>query len=146
VDAADLLADLRRQGFRLTAEGAGIRVSPSSRLPGELRRVILAHKAGLLALLRPAVPPWDQAEAGRLLAELRAQVGRIEAVDFGGRPPEALRNILADSLAIGQGYTDNHAAEADRGWDALELLRGLRNRVHQYAVNAKRLATNPEGR
>jgi hypothetical protein len=85
--------------------------------------------AEYLALLRP---PWDAAEAGRLLAELRAEVGRIQAVDFGGRPPEALRNVLADALAIGQGYIDNHAAEAGRGWDAVGLLRGLRNRVHQY--------------
>jgi hypothetical protein len=106
-------------------------------LPG-LRRAAAEY----LALL----PAWDAAEAGRLLAELRAEVGRTLAVEFGGRPPEALRNVLADALTIGEGYIDNHAAEAGRGWDALGLLRGLRNRVHQYAANAKRLATNPEAR
>ena len=125
MDAADLLADLQQQGFRLTAEGAGIRVSPSSRLPGELRRVILAHKAGLLALLRPAVPPWDQAEADRLLADLRAAVARARW-DFGGRFPADLEAIVSDALSIAEGYARDHELEARRGWAALRLLRGVK--------------------
>jgi DNA polymerase-1 len=44
----ELLTDLQRLGFRLTAEGAGIRVSPASQLSAELRHTITTHKAKLL--------------------------------------------------------------------------------------------------
>jgi hypothetical protein len=49
--AADLLADLTRQGFTLAPEGGGICVTPASRLTAELREAIGAHKPALLALL-----------------------------------------------------------------------------------------------
>lgn len=105
-------------------------------LPG-LRQAV----AEFLAIVGPT---WDAGKADRLLAELRAAVKRVEAVDFAGRPPEALRNVLADALALGEQYVRDPAAEAARGWDALQLLRGPLPHVRRCAANAKRLATNPE--
>jgi len=52
VTAIDLLADLARQGFSLIPEGDGIRVTPASRLTGELRQAVMSHKPALLAQLR----------------------------------------------------------------------------------------------
>src|SRR5262249_10623714 len=82
VSAANLLDDLARQGFTLAREGYGIRVTPASRLTEELPQTIRAHKPALLALLAEGQRPaaafiWDQAEAERLLAELRAEVVRL---------------------------------------------------------------------
>jgi hypothetical protein len=57
VSTAELLADLRRQGFDLCAVEGGIRVQPASRLTAELRGQILERKAELLALLRGWVSP-----------------------------------------------------------------------------------------
>jgi hypothetical protein len=128
VTAADLLTDLTRQGFRLTPEGDSIRVTPASRLTGELRHAIRAHKSALLALL--AAPgrvasacTWDQAEAERLLADLRTAVERIKRHDFGGRPSVLFLTLAADAVAIAEGHIRNHEAEAARGWDVLEQLR-----------------------
>jgi TubC N-terminal docking domain len=52
VTAADLLADLARQGFTLAPEGEDLRVRPASRLAEDLREAVRQHKAELLALLR----------------------------------------------------------------------------------------------
>jgi hypothetical protein len=130
VTAAELFADLARQGFTLAGEGDGIRVTPASRLTEELRQAIRVHKAALLTLLAgPEGPPpafaWDQAEAERLLAELRDEVKRAEALDFGGQPPPLFKTLAADLLAQAEGYIRDHDKEAARGWDALELLRGV---------------------
>src|SRR5262249_35845756 len=146
----ELLEDLARQGFTLAAEGDGIRVRPVSRLPEELRQALRRRKPEVLAILaaRPAplspAPPsepsaadWDVAAAARLLAELQAEVERIEAREFGGRLPEPLQSVLTDALALGEQYVRDHAAEAARGWDALELLRGLVPHVRRCAANAR---------
>lgn len=52
MNAHDLFMDLERQGFSLRAEGAGIRVTPASRLTAAERDRIRACRNGLLALLR----------------------------------------------------------------------------------------------
>jgi hypothetical protein len=70
----------------------------------------------------------DQAEAERLLAELQAEAQRAEreqrALGRGFSP--ALAAVVADLLAVAAEYARDPAAEAARGWDALELLRGVR--------------------
>lgn len=121
---ATVLEQARAAGVELwtTPEGA-LRWRSPTPLPEDLRQSLVAHKAELLALLRPA-PPREQAEAERLLAELRAEVEQIKA-DFAGDLPTPLANLLADGLAIAEGYIVNHEAEASRGWDALDLLRGM---------------------
>jgi hypothetical protein len=72
-----------------------------------------------------ASPLLDQTLAGRLLAELRAEVDRIRWRDFAGALPPALAAVLHDALALGEQYVREHDQETARGWDALGLLRGL---------------------
>jgi hypothetical protein len=50
--ATELLADLTRRGFTLTAEEGSVRVRPASRMTPQLRRLIRCHKAELVSLLR----------------------------------------------------------------------------------------------
>jgi hypothetical protein len=130
--AADLLADLSRRGFTLTAGTAGVRVSPFSRLQPEQRLAIRAHKAELLRLLAAS-----SGEAERLLAEVRqavAEVGQKNRV--GGVVPEPLANVLADAVAIAQGYVAN---------GELELLRTLSATVRQYGVNWREIRARKAG-
>jgi hypothetical protein len=153
MSAVNLLTDLIHLGFSLAAEGDSIRVRPASQLTEDLRQAIRANKTELLAIisspaavvtpLRPSKPsaaplaPWDAAEASRLLEELRFEIQRIESVDFRGRPPGPLHNVLADALAIAQVFIANHELEAARGWDALKLLRGVIRRVRRYRKDSK---------
>jgi hypothetical protein len=51
-DAAELLSELRYQGFTISPKGDAVRVSPATRLTPELRERIRRHKPGLLALIR----------------------------------------------------------------------------------------------
>jgi hypothetical protein len=75
-----------------------------------------------------SVPPWDQAEADRLLTELRDGLARIERKRYRGKFPPHLATVTTSGLAVCEGYVANHATEAARGWDALELLRdGVRS-------------------
>jgi tubulysin polyketide synthase-like protein len=73
--AAELLADLHRQGFTLAPQGDGVRVAPLSRLPEDLRAAILAHKAGLLALLRPSAVLWTEADLDACCRAMEADQG-----------------------------------------------------------------------
>jgi hypothetical protein len=142
VTATDLLDDLARQGFCLTPEGDGIRVRPASRLTGELRQVIRAHKAALLALLvdpeepAPAVT-WDQAEAEGLLAELRDGLARRESTWPGRKFPPVKAAVLQIGVEACEAYVRDHDLEAARGWDALALLRAAVPRVLSLAVSGR---------
>jgi hypothetical protein len=78
----------------------------------------------------PARPDWDQAEAERLVAEVRSQIERVRHHDFAGRPPAVLENVLADALDM--------AREYDRR-GRLDLLRRLPGHVRRLADNAKGL-------
>jgi hypothetical protein len=135
---AAVLAEAHAAGVELSATPEGkIRWRCPGTLPEGIRQEIVCHKAELLALLQV----WDQSAADSLLAELQAEVARIQREDFGGRLPPPLANVLADAIAIAQGYVTNHEAEARRGWDALELLRGMRAQVSRYVENWRQLAS-----
>jgi hypothetical protein len=128
VTAAELLSDLIRQGFSITPDGAGIRVKPASRLTTELREAIRAHKAVLLGLLTDAKTSaapraWDQAEAERLLAQLREGITRFELTWPDGKFPPVMANILRIGVEVCEAYIRDHELEVARGWDALALLR-----------------------
>jgi hypothetical protein len=134
VTAADLLADLTRQGFTLAREGEGIRVTPVSRLAAEQRRAVVAHKPALLALL--AAPggasgafAWDQAEADRLLVRLRDVLARVEAAVAAGNAPAVRAAALRTWLDVAEGFVKDREREAARGWDALELVRAAVSRA-----------------
>ncbi len=97
-----------------------------------LRRAVEAF----LAFMR-LVPAWSQAEADRLLAQLRATVDQFRRSRFGGTFPEPLATVVADYLAVAKAYASDHEREGNRGWDALELLRGVRPRLRQIIERAK---------
>ncbi len=78
---------------------------------------------------------WDHAEAERLLAELCAEVKRLTREQFGGDRPTLFRTLADDLVAIGEGYIRNYDAEAIRGWDALDLLRGLKPILLRMTTN-----------
>jgi hypothetical protein len=138
-DAADLVARCRAMSIDLTAEpDGGLTWEAVADPPSELLADLSACKAEVLALLRVAearapVPPWDQAEGERLLAELRSEVERI-AAGFRGPLPRPLAVLLDDALVIGERYIRDHDMEAARGWDALALLRDLVSHVRDLVT------------
>jgi hypothetical protein len=82
VTAAELLADLARQGFSLTPEGSGIRVRPASRLSADLRQAIVANRVGLLDLLAKGQAP-AAAELAEVADWFAANAGRLPHEPFG---------------------------------------------------------------
>ncbi len=114
--AAELLADLARQGFVIAPEGSGVRVAPASRLSAKLRLAIVTHRAELLAALRPAVLLDPDAAAARSAPQPQATFSswdlppewwdcwaeRVAICHFdGGLPwPDAERLALADVLRL----------------------------------------------
>jgi hypothetical protein len=139
VTAAELLADLARDGFTLVPEGEGIRVSPVSRLTPARRRAIAAHKPALLALLAAPRRPahtfvWDQAEAERLLAEVREATAHVEAAVNAGQAPPVRLAVLRTWLEVAERYVSDRECEAAGGWDALELLRGAARQARRVAA------------
>jgi hypothetical protein len=115
--------EARAPTARVSASGGAETKAVPAESPGIFRSVAWGRCAGPppAALL----PPWNQAEADRLLTELREAVARARR-DFGSPFPAALQAVVADGLTIAEGYVANHEAEARRGWDALQLLRKVR--------------------
>jgi hypothetical protein len=139
--AAKLLADLTRQGFNLTPEGDGIGVRPASRLTGQQREAIRAHKPALLTLLAAPRPTpafaWDQAEAERLLAQLREVLSRVERAVAAGTAPSARGDAMRTWLEVAEGFVSDREREAARGWDSLELLRGAARQALRTAAGVQ---------
>jgi len=65
MSAAELLLDLGRLGIRLEADGERLRYCPRSALTPDVLGRLKAHKADLLAILRPApdLTPVNQSDA-----------------------------------------------------------------------------------
>jgi hypothetical protein len=76
-----------------------------------------------------------------LLAGLRAEIQRVTVTIFRGDPPPLFKTLATDLLAIGAGYVHHHDLEAARGWDPLQLLRGLKPLVAEQASRVKQMAT-----
>jgi hypothetical protein len=134
---AELLQSLAGRGITLSVEGEGLRARPASRLTAEDRAAVQAHKPALLAMLRPALPLWDQAEAGHLVNELRAEVSQLQQAL--GRPvPADLAAAAADLQAVAEGYVRHHEQEAARGWDAMGLLQQVRPALARAVENCRR--------
>jgi hypothetical protein len=126
--AADILDRARAAGVELFATAGRLRWRCRGQLPDELRQLLQANKTAVLRLL-----DWDQVEAERLLADLRATVERIARQGFGGKPPASFLALAEDAVAIAEGYIRDHDREAARGWDALDLLRGVKSVLCQAA-------------
>lgn len=76
MNAAELLLDLDRRGIRLEAHGDRLRYSPRSALTPDLLARLKAHKAELLAMLRPA--PEVARIASNAAAVWQAALDRLE--------------------------------------------------------------------
>jgi hypothetical protein len=130
----DLFFGCRAMGIYLTSGPDGTLCwEADTDPPADLLAGLAAHKADVLARLR-GVPPWNQAEADRLLSELRAEIQQI-AAGFGGQLPHPLGMLLGDAVRIGERFVREHDAEAGLGWDALDLLRGLVPMVRECVEN-----------
>ncbi len=146
---ADLLREARAAGLEVCAEGDRL-VVRGPRAAASLAQALVGRKAEVLPLLASQAdatvrPSWDPVEAERLLAELRAEVARLEKQEFRGKPPPLFTTLAADLVAIGEGYVRHHDIEAARGWDALELLRGLKPLLPQIAARAKAMVRRGQG-
>jgi hypothetical protein len=135
VTRAELRTYCRFVGIYLFAEPGGeLGWEAEYDLPDELLADLRMHKAEVLALLPP---PWHQAEADQVLAELHAEVERLKAA-FGNKLPAPLASMLDDAVVIGKRYIREHELEARRGWDAMELLRDLVPHVQNIVANWKK--------
>jgi hypothetical protein len=78
--------------------------------------------------------PWDQAEAERLLAQVREALARVEGAVAGGKAPAARGAAMRTWLEVAEGLVSDREGEATRGWDALDLLRGAVRQALRAAV------------
>ncbi len=128
MDGLTLLQQARAAGLTVRAEGGRLCIQGTLRAEA-LARQLLDHKTAVLAAL-PASPEksapafaWDQAEAERLLAELREGLAQLERTWTGGTFPPVKANVLQIGVEVCEAYVRDHELEAARGWDALALLR-----------------------
>lgn len=149
--APDILASLAARGLHLSRDGAGIRVTPRSALTDEARRLILAHKAELLATLREsadfgsaasgtkveAMPGRAQpsdADQGDALPDPAAEARRQRVLAMFAERPDIQRAVYCDgipvngivTIAVGVRYAGGIATadievQADR-YDGMQLL------------------------
>ena len=135
MNANELLSAAHDAGLTLTVDGSRL-VVRGPKKAGDLAKQLLNRKSEVVALLQEAqiaspepglagttIAAWDQNEAERLLDHLRTELARIKREKHSGGFPLALANVIADGLAIADGYVRNHEQEAARGWDAMKLLR-----------------------
>jgi hypothetical protein len=117
----ELLAAATAAGLSVSAKADRLVVRGPRRAQA-LAEELLRHKEAILPLV-PRAPPWDQAEADRLLARVRAALAHAEVEHRAGRMDEARRNAVRTWLEVCEGYVRDREAEARRGWNALALLR-----------------------
>jgi hypothetical protein len=89
---------------------------------------------------------WDQAAAEGLLADLRATVERLKHDDFRGKPPPIFVTLAAGAIAIAEKHIANHEAEAARGWDVLDLLRGRKRVLLEIAARVQEMVAPTRGK
>ena len=127
----EVLTLARQRGVSLWPGPSGqLRWRCIGALPDDLRNLLVEHKSSLLAMLPP---PWDQADAERLVAEARATVASAEAEHKAGRVTAVRLNVIRIWLEVVEGYMRDHAMEATRGWDVIPLLRSAVQRAHRAA-------------
>lgn len=94
--APDILATLAGTGLRLSRDGTGIRVTPRSALTDEARRLILAHKAELLATLRESADFGTAAPR----TNVEAMPKRVQPTDADALPDPAAESRRQRVLAM----------------------------------------------
>lgn len=98
MSAADLLLDLDRLGIQVEADGERLQYFPRSALTPDLLDRLKAHKADLLAVLRPApdLSPVNQADAA---AVWQAALDRLEGDPL--FPPGLMEGLRAAEVRWG---------------------------------------------
>jgi hypothetical protein len=85
MSAVEALQAAQKEGVRLTIEGSDLVLDADTEPPATVLDALSRHKAGIVALLRPANDGWS-AEDGRLFFDERAAIAEF---DGGLSPPEA---------------------------------------------------------
>jgi len=121
-----LLRRLAERDVVLFLEGGALRYSaPPGAYTSELREEDAAHRAEVIIALAtfPSVP-WllQRHDAEELLVRLHADLIRIKHEDYGGTFPPVKASVIGLWIEVCEGYVNDHALEAARGWDAMELL------------------------
>jgi len=93
VTAADVLAECRRRGIELAADGPRLRFRPVEAVDPALRAALTAHNARVLAEL------WARGVAEALGGDLVALTRPRPAIDIATPPPDA-REHCAERAAI----------------------------------------------
>jgi hypothetical protein len=106
--ARDLLAELRAEGFSLTAERGRLAVRPASRLTPELRALVSRCVSELVSLVSEAemaAVAWTDTDIARFLAR------RDRLMRWGWSEPEA--EALAERLVLRDREADPRVSCAD---------------------------------
>lgn len=147
---AGLLADLRRRGITLSrADGAGIRITPASRLTDADRAAIRAHREGLLDLLQaeqadvsppPApdtAPPVDPETAEHILDRLRADLDAAAASYPGGQFPDLVGRVVALWRDLAEDFAAGRWHPPPPGVDPTDWLREYARQAVDAAVGVQ---------
>jgi site-specific DNA-methyltransferase (cytosine-N4-specific) len=128
VSIESLLAACRSRRIELTAADGKLRYrGPEGALTDELRVALTSRRSEVLAALAtanasptsPAAPPWDQARADAVLADVHARCNRALS---GEANTQARRNVIETCRAVAVGH---HAARDPVLWDELASLESL---------------------
>lgn len=94
MNAADIIRTANAAGLTLAAKGDQLSVKPADRLSPELRRLLVAHKAAVLALLRQQEsnlpPPRNRAwiivlsDGTRITAVNSTDADEVEMLELAG--------------------------------------------------------------
>jgi TubC N-terminal docking domain len=165
-EAEAVVKSLCERGIRLWVDGNQLGIRPASQLtPCDLetvkrlkRDIILlltegarAHDSGPLkqnvenvenvetSRAPSPLPPQNEAEAERLLAEARAIASRAETECGAGEMTATRRNVVLLLLEVAEEYAANHQPEVDRGWNAMWLLRNVINRMTEFSAMSRNI-------
>jgi DNA adenine methylase len=129
VNIESLLAACRCRSIELTAADGKLRYrGPEGALTDELRAALTSRRSEVLAALvaanssptSPAVPPWDQARADAVLADVHARCNR--ALTTGEANTAARRNVVEVCREVA---VNHHRDRDPLLWDELESLEEL---------------------
>jgi hypothetical protein len=102
VTAAELLADLVRQGFRRALRGSGLAVAPAGRLTDAQRQAIGEHKAELLTLLGAGAGPAAEGDEEKAAPPRAIAAAPTRARESLPRPEPSIPNDSAPEMLTGR--------------------------------------------
>lgn len=153
MSAANLLQLLVERGFRLTVDGATLRVAPAAKLDADLQHEIVTHKADLLAMLSPqGLTADEQADIKESIEEraaIREHDGGEDRATAEAQATSAMR-VYRLLIAKNEGIEPRWVTMLAPGCDLAEAERTARlkfpGRVKAVVPNATaKPATDPPG-